>query len=41
MIDYFARPREGKAMLARHVRLSAWFEGLRTRHSFTMTDPGL
>ncbi len=39
MLAYFIRPEEGRAMLARHAELNAWFERMAARPRFASTDP--
>jgi glutathione S-transferase len=41
MVAYFTAAPEGRDMLARFSRLSAWWEQVRTRQSFIDTEPGL
>jgi len=41
MLAYFAAAEEGRLVLARHRKLSAWSELMRVRPSFIATDPGL
>ena len=41
MMVYFTAAPEGQAILARHARLSAWWDRMRRRGSFAGTDPGL
>jgi len=41
MIAYFAATDEGRAVLARHRKLSAWWSLIQTRPAFATTKPGL
>jgi len=41
MMAYFTAAPEGKNAVARHVKLSAWWEVMRRRNSLRETDPGL
>jgi glutathione S-transferase len=41
MMAYFSAAAEGSAVLARHPRLSAWWDLMRMRTAFVATDPGL
>src|SRR5262245_33069222 len=41
MIAYFTAAGEGAALLARYVRLGAWWRHVSRRPSFAATDPGL
>jgi glutathione S-transferase len=41
MMAYFAAASEGRAVLARHPKLSAWWELMQERDGLTATDPGL
>lgn len=41
MVAYLALAPEGEALLRKHPRLTAWWEHLARRRSFTATDPGL
>lgn len=41
MVAYFSAATEGEAVLARHVKLSAWWAAMRGRKSLHETDPGL
>ena len=40
MMAYFAAAEEGSAILARHRKLSAWWNLMRSRPAFAATDPG-
>jgi glutathione S-transferase len=41
MMAYFSAAAEGSVVLARHPRLSAWWDRMRTRTAFVATNPGL
>jgi len=41
MMAYFTAAPEGRAVLARHKKLSAWWEVMRGRPAVITTDPGL
>jgi glutathione S-transferase len=41
ILDYFARTEDGCAALARHPRLSAWWEQIEQRPSVARTRPSL
>ena len=41
ILDYFARTEDGCAALARHPRLSAWWERIEQRPSVARTRPSL
>ena len=41
ILDYFARTEDGRAALARHPRLSAWWERMQRRPSVAKTRPNL
>ncbi len=41
MMAYFVMAPSGAALLARHARLTAWWQRLGRRPSFAATDPGL
>jgi glutathione S-transferase len=41
ILDYFARTEDGRAALARHPRLSAWWERIERRPTVVKTRPSL
>ena len=41
MMAYFTAAPEGEMLLDRYAKLSAWWQSLRRRPSFALTDPGL
>ncbi len=41
ILDYFARTEDGRAALARHPRLSAWWTRIEQRPSVARTRPSL
>jgi glutathione S-transferase len=41
ILDYFARTEDGRAALARHPRLSAWWQRIGQRPGVARTRPGL
>lgn len=41
ILDYFARTKDGRAVLARRPRLSAWWARMEQRHSVVKTRPSL
>jgi glutathione S-transferase len=41
MMAYFAKADEGRAVLARHPKLLAWWESMRTRTAIVTTEPRL